>query len=101
MRRATEEESKYFFRQSHSSSSLTVDTGPTCGDPEETNDKGAGVRGFCTSSPWCDGGLLDLDDEEFVLFSDSLTSAIEKLRGLAREIARSEDERWEDVTRRQ
>ncbi|KAJ4876096.1 hypothetical protein Rs2_41114 [Raphanus sativus] len=91
MRRTTEEGSEYFFRQSHSSSSLTVDAGPTCGDPEETNDKGAGVRGFCTSLPWHDGGLLDLDDEESALFSNSLTSVIGKLRGLAREVAKSED----------
>ncbi|KAJ4917345.1 hypothetical protein Rs2_02895 [Raphanus sativus] len=74
--------SKYLFRQSHSSSSLTDDAGPTCGDPEETNDKGAGVRGSCTSLSWRDGGLLDLDDEESAPLSDSLASAIRELWGI-------------------
>ncbi|KAJ4876000.1 hypothetical protein Rs2_41018 [Raphanus sativus] len=36
-------------------------------------------------------GLLDPDDKEFALFSDSFTSAIEKLWELAREVTRFEN----------
>ncbi|KAJ4889406.1 hypothetical protein Rs2_29154 [Raphanus sativus] len=49
---------------------------------------GAGLKGFPTSVSWRDGGLLDPDDKEFALFSNSFISAIKKLRELAREMAR-------------